>query len=177
MAVRGKRHFPITVGPKDLGPRSPVAIRHLWDRMPEVIRSPGADDGDLGIQCGNELGGARCQAAVVGHLHDAQSRSRNVRRDLSLYCPADVTGQQHRHVAPAELEDERVVVPNFLPLPVGRLRVMRNHLDVVDHRAAAGVDVGPPRPARLDRHAQHRQRLEARHRNPLPHLPRSEFLD
>ena len=89
---------------------------------------------------------------------------------------ADVARQQHRHVAPAQLEHERVVVADLLPLPVGRRRMARGDLDAVDRRARSPRRRSPSarrRACAASRSA--RQRLEARHRNAFPHLARPEL--
>ena len=126
-----------------------VALQHRRRGVAEVVRPAGADDRDRGAERPQELRAARGQAAVVRHLDDAERRGRASAASVALDCPADVAGQQHRHVAPAQLEHDRVVVPHLLPLPVGRRRMPRHDLDAVDRRDGRRVDVRPPRPGRL----------------------------
>ena len=113
-------------------PACPVAVQHLRHRVPEVVGPAGADDGDGRRQRADELRRARGQAAVVRHLHDPQRRGRNRRQQLAFDRPADVAGQHHRDVAPPQLEHDRVVVADLLPLPVRQLRMADDDLDAVD---------------------------------------------
>ena len=114
---------------------------------------------------------------MVRDLDYPQWRLRNGIGQRSLGLAADVTGQEDRHLAPAELEHERIFVPHLLALPVLAAGVLRHDLHAVDLDVVAGVDVRPPRACRLRPGSNLCERVGARHRNPLPHLARPELAD
>ena len=52
-------------------------------------------------------------------LDDPQARRRNRRPHLASTALPDVARQQHETVAPPQVEHDRIVVADLLPLPVG----------------------------------------------------------
>ena len=63
--------------------------------------------------------------------------------DGLLGLAADVAGQDDRDVAPEQFQDDRVVVADVLPFPVGKRRVADDHLDVVDREPIVRLESGP----------------------------------
>ena len=77
---------------------------------------------------------------------DASGRRSSVRQEARSTSRADVTGQQDRDVAVAQLEHDRVVVADAPAFPVGRRRMQHPQLDAADlersprlHRAPRGA--------------------------------------
>ena len=83
------------------------------------------------------------RAAVVRDLQDDGRQQVERRRAALLDFPADVAGQQHRHLAEAQLDDERVVVAHALALPVRRRRMMDAQLDAADLEPIAALQRAP----------------------------------
>ena len=138
--------------------------------MSEVVVPARTHDRDLRVDRMDELGGARREAAVVRDLDDAEARRQDRRGDLALGRAADVAGQQDRHIAPAQLEHQRIVVPDFLPLPVGDSRMPGRDLYAVDPSTVTRVHVCPAGTRGLRLEPQRRQRVEARHGYAFPHF-------
>ena len=142
--------------------------------MAEVVGPTDAEDGDTRTDGLQEVARARSQAPVMRHLEDAQRRTRNRLEQGLLDVPANVARQENRHVPPAHLDHQRIVVPNALALPVRRRRMPHHHIHIVDRDVHAAVNVGPACSDRPGLQSQRRERIGARHRNPLPHLARPE---
>src|SRR5882762_4677503 len=56
-------------------------------------------------------------------LQNSRVRRSKFRQNRAFDVAADVAGEQQRDVAIDHLDDDRIVVPHFLPFPVGRGRM------------------------------------------------------
>ena len=146
MTVGRDVYFSIAVGSKNLRTDVPVALEDFRCGVAEVIGPAGTEDGDAGLEGAQELWRAGCQAAVVRHFKDSQRSRVDVANQRALNSLADVAGHHERHVAPAQFEDDRVVVPDFLALPVRWCRMKHRDLEPVDLNMITGEHVPPQQP-------------------------------
>src|SRR5262245_53043701 len=135
----------VLVGPEYLRRKFPISLEYLARWVPESVAATDADDGDARTERLEEFARTRCQAPVVRHFEDAQPGARDAPEDRALSLPADVAGQDDRHVVPQKFEHQRVVVAHVLALPVWWPRMPYDHLHTVDRHEIAGLQVGPAR--------------------------------
>ncbi len=165
----------VPIGPEHVGAGGSVAVDHRRRGMAEAIRAANAHDGHTRRGRAHEGGAARRQAPVMRRADDPERHGRQGRRERPLGFPPDVPCQQHRHGAPAELDHQRIVVAHLLALPVGRGRMPHDQVDAVHDTPVAPHDGGPGNAERSRLGAKGRERLVARHGDPLPHLARAEL--
>jgi len=174
-SIRVDRDRAVAVGAEDLGAGGAIAIEHVRRGVAEIISAPHAHDGGSRRDRAHKVASTGCEAAVVRHLHDPQPRRRYRGGQHAFRLLADVAGQQHRDVAPAKFDHDRIVVADALALPVRGPRMPHDDLNIVHYDAIADRHVRPLEAERVRLVAQRPQRLEARHRNAFPHFTRPEL--
>src|SRR6266850_4459662 len=176
MPVRGDVDLTVPISSQDLGTDLFISIEHINRRMAEVVRAARAEDGDPRTEGADELRRARSETAVMRHFQDSERSGADGGDEITFDGLADVTCEDERDVAPAKLDHNRIVVADFLALPVGRRRMQDGDRHFIDPQVVAGGDVRPRETARIRGGVKDFQRLEARHGNAFPDMPRTEFL-
>ena len=170
-------HGSVLVCAEDLGADGLVAFQHVGRRVAEGVVASGADDRDTGRETVEEGSGARRQAPVVRHFEDPDTSRRELRGDGLLRLPADVPGQDDRHVAPAQFENDRIVVADVLPFPIRQRGMLDDHVDAVDREPIVRLDGRPARATRRRRAAQVAECRRTGHGDAFPHVTWPEVPD
>ena len=96
------------------------------------------------------------------------------RDHVGLDGPGDVTRQDERDVADPDVEHDRVVVADLLPLPVGLRRIEDGERRGAGGQRLAGAALDPGNPGARGGGAQPPQRLVARNRDAVPDFGRRQ---
>src|SRR5262245_10871989 len=137
-------HRPVLCRREDRRPHGPVALDYGRVWMAEPVVAPAAENDAPGLQAVEQLLSARSGAAVVWGFEDDQPARIEACQDGSLSFSTDVARQDDRYRTYPDFQDDRVVIPDPLTLPIGRWGMQHTHFDLAHALGVARPD-GPPR--------------------------------
>jgi hypothetical protein len=115
--------------------------------------------------------------AVMRDLEHSQAGRGYPVDEPALDVPSDVTWQQHRYPSQPKLAHQRIVVPHFLPFPVGRRRMPDVQLNAADPHDVARSERAPRDASPVGSVPERLEQWIWRHRDALPDLARGEVAN
>ena len=143
--------------------------------MTKGVAASHAEHGQVWSKSVDERRRTRGRAAVMGNLDHPQRRRLNERQDVGFGGASDVAREHERDVLPPEFQDDRIVVPNILTLPVGYGRMQRRDAHVVQNCRISPLHRRPTDADSMGLGAEPCHGLEGRHGHAVPDVPRCEF--